>query len=525
MDWKWIGVLAASLSVVGCATQDIPQAHRGRIYGRTGLWALYQGDVGFNGPVLDPGTRFLGAYDELRMLDCSMRTVTETFDTMTRDGVHFGFTLSVRFNADCSDESVVLMLGKLTPDKGDTISGKQIYGTFILPAIKEAAREFISPYRANELNDKQAEVVTGVRRRFLEIMETRENHIVAIHEVNVGELKFPPEMDNANLERAVQSVLKDKAIAERERIGAEVDTMASRRRLAEEEAEVVVARIERIGSAVRRFPEFLQYMMANQFGDMRGTLVMTPPGFFNLNTLPATSAAPPLHPAAPRAPTPEAPGAPAEEVSGGRRLPSSRRDRGEFHEDDELRLPVAHGDLVVLRVPSLVEPRGEAGLLARRQAALHQTARQPPHLDRSVGWMGRQMTQLIGGVRRPRPHRVDIRGLEREAHADLGPHVASLGHPRHHPEEPDVRRMVVVARRLDGGLRHRPRRGRLRRRHHRGRPRGWPRGGRRRGREGRHRGRGRGQGRTRGGRLWRWRPRGHRGRRSIRRRQPSVRVC
>ena len=214
MDWKWIGVLAAGLSMVGCATQDIPQAHRGRIYGRTGFWALYQGEVGFNGPVLDPGTRFLGAYDEMRMLDCSMRTVTETFDTMTRDGVHFGFTLSVRFNADCSDESVVLMLGKLTPDKDDTISGKQIYGTFILPAIKEAAREFVSPYRANELNDKQAEVVTGVRRRFLEIMETRENHIVLIHEVNVGEMKFPPEMDNANLERAVQSVLKDKAIAE-----------------------------------------------------------------------------------------------------------------------------------------------------------------------------------------------------------------------------------------------------------------------------------------------------------------------
>jgi hypothetical protein len=300
---RWIGVLLAG-SMMGCATQDIPQAHRGRIFGRTGLWALYQGEVGFNGPVLDPGTRFLGAYDEMRMVDCSMRAVTEGFDTMTKDGVHFSFTMTVRFNTDCSDDSVALMLNKLAPDKGDTITGQQIYKTFIAPAIKEAAREFVSPYRANELNDKQAEVVIGIRRRFLEIMETRENHIVLVHEVNMGELKFPPEMDAANLDRAVQSVMRDKAIAERERIAAETESMTARRQLAEQEAEVAIARIERVGAAVRRFPEYLQFLMASQFGEMKGTLVMTPPGFFNLNPMPAHGASSPRPPAPPQAPPP-----------------------------------------------------------------------------------------------------------------------------------------------------------------------------------------------------------------------------
>jgi hypothetical protein len=302
---RWIGVLA-SVVMMGCATQDIPQAHRGRIFGRTGFWALYQGDVGFNGPVMDPGTRFLGAYDEMRMLDCSMRTVTESFDTMTKDGVHFAFTLSIRFSTDCSDESVALLLNKLSPDKENIITAQQIYRVFILPAIKEAAREFVSPYRANELNDKQAEVVTGVRRRFLEIMETRENHIVQVHEVNVGELKFPPEMDSANLERAVQSVMRDKAIAERERIAAEVEAMSARRRLAEEEAEVAIARIERVGAAVRRFPEYLQFLFASQVGEMKGTLVMAPPGFFNLNNV-SSAAPPPPRPPAPPPPPPTPP--------------------------------------------------------------------------------------------------------------------------------------------------------------------------------------------------------------------------
>lgn len=296
-----IGMLAACL-LMGCATQDIPQAHRGRIFGRTGFWALYQGDVGLNGPVLDPGTRFLGAYDEVRMVDCSMRTITESFDTMTKDGVHFALSMSVRFSADCHDDSVVLLLSKLSPDKGEVVSTAQLYSTFIAPAIKEAAREFLSPYRANELNDKQGEVVTGVRRRFLEIMETRENHIVMVHEVNVGELKFPPEMDSANLDRAVQSVLRDKAVAERERIAAETESMGVRRKLAEQEAEVVTARIERIGAAVRRFPEYLQFLMASQIGDMKGTVVMSPPGFFTLPPAPPAAAAKPSPPPAPRAP-------------------------------------------------------------------------------------------------------------------------------------------------------------------------------------------------------------------------------
>ena len=301
----WIGVLLAGLLGTGCATQDIPQAHRGRVFGRTGFWALYQGEVGFNGPVLDPGTRFVGAYDEMRAVDCSMRTITENFDTMTKDGVHFSFTMSVRFNADCSDESVTLMLNRLAPDQGDIISGTQIYRTFISPAIKEAAREFVSPYRANELNEKQAEVVIGVRRRFLEIMETRENHIVLVHEVNVGELKFPPEMDSANLERAVQSVMRDKAIAERERISAETESMTARRKLAEQEAEVAIARIERIGAAVRRFPEYLQFLMASQMGEMKGTVVMAPPGFVNLNQPPPAAPAPRTTPPAAPAPAPK----------------------------------------------------------------------------------------------------------------------------------------------------------------------------------------------------------------------------
>lgn len=299
--------LMSALSV-GCATQDIPQAHRGRVFGRTGLWAGYKGPVGFHGSVLDPGTHFLGLYDELRMIDCSMHTMTESLDTMTHDGVHFGFTISVRFNVDCSDASVPVLMTKLAPDREHTISAQQVYATFVNPAIKEAAREFISPYRANELNDKQAEVVSGVRKRFLEIMETRERAVVQVHEVNVGELKFPEQMDHANLERAVQSVLRDKAVAERERIGAEVEAMEARKKLVEKEADLVAERIERIGAALRKFPEYLQFHFVDRLREFQGNLVLGGSGAPVLTPLLAPTVRPPAagQTARPAAPSPTA---------------------------------------------------------------------------------------------------------------------------------------------------------------------------------------------------------------------------
>src|SRR5690606_11822055 len=117
-------------TTLGCATQDIPQAHRGRLFSRTGALARYMGSKGLTGPALDPGTHFLGVYDELRIVACATSTVRESLDTLTRVGVHFGFDLVVRFSADRSNEGVAHLLASLRPDREDTISAKRIYETF-----------------------------------------------------------------------------------------------------------------------------------------------------------------------------------------------------------------------------------------------------------------------------------------------------------------------------------------------------------------------------------------------------------
>lgn len=276
-------IVSLLLSVTGCASMDIPQAHRGRMFSRTGLLALYTGSNGLSGPVRDPGSHFVGIYNELRTVDCSARTVTESLDTLTRDGVHFGFDIAIRFSADCTDEGVVKLLNSISPSDGQRISTDQIFATFIKPAIGEAARELVAPLRANDLNDKQGDVATGVKKRFSEMMTTREKHLVVVYEVNVINFHFPPSLDTANLERASQALLREKAIAERERLAAEAETMKVRKELAQREAELATARIERIGEALAKHPLYLQYDLQLRLPEIyekagqRGNLILAAP--------------------------------------------------------------------------------------------------------------------------------------------------------------------------------------------------------------------------------------------------------
>lgn len=290
---------------------DMPQAHRGRIFSRTGAFAFYSGGNGISGPVLDPGTHFLGLYNELRMVDCSTTTVRESLDTLTHDGVHFGFDLVVRFSADCSNEGVEQLLANMSPDREDTITARRIYETYVQPAIGEAAREFVSPLRANELNEKQAVVADGVKRRFAEIMTTRERKVVKVYEVNISHLQFPQALDAANLDRATQALLRDKSIAERERVTAEIETMAMRKKLAEVEADVAIVKIERIGAALAAHPGYPQYELILRLPEIyreagaRGNLVLAAPNPMGLPALSVNappSTPPPTPPAPARAP-------------------------------------------------------------------------------------------------------------------------------------------------------------------------------------------------------------------------------
>ena len=280
---RFLILVLAAASLVGCRSEDVSQAHKGRMFDRTGALAFYTGGEGFNGPVLGPGTYWTGLYDEIRDIDCSQMTMKEPLESLTKDGVQFKLDVYITFSVDCSDDSVRALVDTLTPDKGGTITGDKLYVTYIRPAIGEAVRETISPHRANDINENREAILVQIRDRFIRNMKEEERSKVNIHDTVLSNLDYPDEMDQANTERAVQSVLKDKAIAERERVTAEIETMTMREELARKEGAMAAAKIDEIGAALDRNPQFLQYDLQSKMPEIykeagaKGNMVITAP--------------------------------------------------------------------------------------------------------------------------------------------------------------------------------------------------------------------------------------------------------
>ena len=295
----------------GCSSQEIPQAHKGRMFDKTGALALYKGGKGFDGPVLGPGTYYLGVYPEIRMVDCGQRTIKEPLTALTKDGVQFILDIYVRFSANCDEAGAVIkLLSTLSPanlappppvnpnapqadTKHDvdaepiepypsiTITSKQIYSTYIRPALGEAVRESVSPYIANDVNGKREEIFDKIKKSFEDNLGKKDDtRLVAVYGLNLSNLDFPEAMDKANAERAAQAIMKDKAIAEQEKVKAEIETAKLAVVKAEVDAQADAKRVDVIGAAYRRNPEYAAIEALHYAGE-KGNMVLLPAGSVN----------------------------------------------------------------------------------------------------------------------------------------------------------------------------------------------------------------------------------------------------
>lgn len=290
LNHKILGTLSALALLAcasGCGSQEIPQAHKGRLFDKTGAMALYSGGKGFDGPVLNPGTHYTGIYPEIRMLDCAQRTIKESLIALTKDGVQFSLDIYVRYGANCdSDPAVIELLSTLSPSNvahdvkdekdGDskhdvdadpiekfpelTITSRQVYSTYVRPALGEAVREAVASYIANEINGKRDEMFDHIKDKFNEYVNKKADEkdptLVTIYSLNLSNLDFPDQLEKANVDRATQAVLKDKAIAEREKVLAEIETAKLQVTQKQVEAQAKAAEIDTIGAALHRNPEY-----------------------------------------------------------------------------------------------------------------------------------------------------------------------------------------------------------------------------------------------------------------------------
>ncbi|HYX21806.1 MAG TPA: SPFH domain-containing protein [Thermoanaerobaculia bacterium] len=289
-------IVAAAFALAGCSSENVPQAHKGRMFDKTGALAFYSGGRGFEGPVLNPGTYYTGIYPEIRMVDCSRRTIKEPLNALAKDNIQFSLDIYVSYSANCDDDAVIKwLLSDLAPlgasaqvaeqekekniptEEKDpveqnpdlTITSRQIYNIYIRPALGEAVRRTVSEYNANDINQKREEmfkkITDGFNADLAKGASKKDDSdpkapksvvLVTVYSINISNFAFPKEMADANTDRATQAVLRDTAIAAREKVKAETETAALKVTQTETEAKAEAAKIDVIGAALHRNPEY-----------------------------------------------------------------------------------------------------------------------------------------------------------------------------------------------------------------------------------------------------------------------------
>lgn len=246
-----------AIFAIGCSSQDIPPAHKGRMFDKTGPLALWSGGVGFTGDILGPGTYVTGVYPEIRMIECAQHTNVHPMKALTKDGVQFTLELNTTYSANCDDnDAIKSIFSKLSPANHLTITSEQLYTTYILPELGESVRSAVSPYIANEINEKREEIFKKINDVFNTSLSAQKPKLVLVSQLNLNNLDFPDAMDKANVERATQAILKDKAIAEREKVNAEIETAKLSVKQAEALAEAEAAKINIVEKALHENPEY-----------------------------------------------------------------------------------------------------------------------------------------------------------------------------------------------------------------------------------------------------------------------------
>ncbi len=304
-----IGVTAILSTMTACSSQDIPPAHKGRMFDKTGALAFYSGGKGFEGAILGPGTYYTGVYPEIRMIECNQQAPKEGMTALTKDGVQFSLDVYVTYRANCDiGEAVISLLEKLSPegqkpaegtqssaDSRLTISADQIYRVFIRPLIGEAVRVAVAPFNANDINAHRDEIFDKVKKSFMDAIANQQGkddagkarpQLVIIDGLTLNNLDFPDSMDKANAERATVAIERDKSLAEQEKIKAQIETAKLEVTRQEVASQATAKKIDIEGAALSRNPEWYLrdvYYWAAQGGssvmvpsDPRIILQMTP---------------------------------------------------------------------------------------------------------------------------------------------------------------------------------------------------------------------------------------------------------
>lgn len=278
-----LGLMLGSITMsVGCGSEEVPQASKARMFGKTGALAFYGGTTGFYGKILGPGTVYTGVYDTVKVLDCGIATKKETLSAQTKDQVHVEADVYLTYRANCDDDKVVEQtLGSMLPEKGDVISSEQLYSTYIRGPLGEAMRMSIPTVDAFDVNTKRQELHDLAESKFNMSLAAMKAPVVIVT-FKINNVTPPKELLDRNANLAAQQVMKNTSIAEMSRVEAETTTAKMRIKLKEAEGDTEAAKIAAIGAALQKYPEYMKYVQLGllpgiyQNAGEKGNMIMLP---------------------------------------------------------------------------------------------------------------------------------------------------------------------------------------------------------------------------------------------------------
>lgn len=292
---KYLLLLTVVL-LAGCNVQDIPPAHIGWAFEISTL-----GDsAGFNGPLLNPGSRKLGYYDQLRLIQCTESTTRETFESPTKNGVEFSADVYSRFRANCDDEKATHWVfrniqpnpraalwaqeeqkedakaaGEAAAQKVDTgtfaedyyestVTAAQLFKMYLRPAIGNAVRRAFAKRQSDEVNDQRDAIAKEIEitvHEAIKAVATQSKHppVVLLSDLNVSKIGFPKSMMELNEKLANKKTERLVEDEEQKKVMSQIETEKKRKQLEQAKAETVESDIVVMSRAMKENPDYLKY--------------------------------------------------------------------------------------------------------------------------------------------------------------------------------------------------------------------------------------------------------------------------
>lgn len=295
-------IIAASVFLNGCSSEEVPPGFKGKMLDKTGPFALYTGGKGFTGDVLNSGVYYTGIYNEVKLLECAEWTRKEKLFSLTKDGVQFGTDIYIKSQPNCDDSKAVnWIFNNIRPyDESDkssqVIKSRQLYDTYIMPILHNAMREAVAKQTASDMNTNREEVSKVFEDKFRIMLRNNGGKpvVITVSEISISNFNFPKELEEANSNLALQPVLTKLAIQNREKIEQETKTEQAKVK-AQTETEQLKIELEKtwaeaktqhmkiIAKTIRDNPEYLKYDMQEKLPELykalgqNGNIIMVDP--------------------------------------------------------------------------------------------------------------------------------------------------------------------------------------------------------------------------------------------------------